>query len=200
MNWLKLTSQMEKWRKILYIEFVQPKFPNRILNPQSRVTNFFSELSLSHFSKNDSNKPKKKNGKILKNKIHFIWNLCTYLADEADERLSLILFKYSDGLIKWFEPSDDPFGKLGGTNGKTNCLFTKFGPFDRDGDDCPDVDVDATAAAVTIVDEQYWAWYVWYSSDDETLLLCSRPNDNVLVISFAFLLAEIGFWKQNEKF
>lgn len=28
----------------------------------------------------------------------------------------------------------DPLGKLGGTNGNTSCLFTKFGPFARD--DC----------------------------------------------------------------
>lgn len=40
-----------------------------------------------------------------------------------------MLFKYSDGLIRWFEPSLVPFGKLGGTNGRTNCLFTKLGPW-----------------------------------------------------------------------
>lgn len=37
--------------------------------------------------------------------------------------------RYSDGLIRWLEPSEeDPLGKLGGTNGSTSCLLTKFGP------------------------------------------------------------------------
>lgn len=110
----------------------------------------------------------------------------THRADEADDRLSLILFRYSDGLIKWFEPSDVPLGKLGGTNGKTSCLFTKFGPFERAG--CP-------VAVVTETDDdaEYCAWYVWYSSDDEALpppLLCWCCTDDVVpLISRAFLFA-----------
>lgn len=47
------------------------------------------------------------------------------LTEDIDDLLSiLILFRYSDGLIRLFE---SPAGKLGGTNGKTRCLLTKFG-------------------------------------------------------------------------
>uniref|UniRef100_A0A2M4DK17 Putative secreted protein n=1 Tax=Anopheles darlingi TaxID=43151 RepID=A0A2M4DK17_ANODA len=48
--------------------------------------------------------------------------------EPALDFLSLMLFRYSDGLIRWFEPSPVPLGKLGGTNGRTSCLLTRFGP------------------------------------------------------------------------
>lgn len=41
------------------------------------------------------------------------------------ERLSLMLLKYSEGLMRLLE-SELP-GKLGGTKGSTRCLLTKFG-------------------------------------------------------------------------
>lgn len=99
-----------------------------------------------------------------------------------------MLFKYSDGLIRWFDPSDVPLGKLGGTNGKTSCLFTKFGPLERDWAACP-----CAVATVTDDDAQYCAWYVWYSSDDEALppplLFWCCTDDVVPLISRAFLFA-----------
>lgn len=43
--------------------------------------------------------------------------------------MSLMLLRYSDGLMRWLDPSAlDPFGKAGGTNGSTSCLLTRFGP------------------------------------------------------------------------
>lgn len=55
--------------------------------------------------------------------------MVSHLADEILDRLSLMDLRYSDGLIRWLEPSEeDPLGKLGGTNGSTSCLLTKFGP------------------------------------------------------------------------
>lgn len=133
-------------------------------------------------------------------------NQRTHRADEADDRLSLILLRYSDGLIRWFEPSEVPFGKLGGTNGRTSCLFTKFGPFDRDwpADDVDDDDADDDnccwccavdgATDTTDDDAQYCAWYAWYSSDDvealpPPLLFWCCTDDVVPLISRAFLFA-----------
>lgn len=55
----------------------------------------------------------------------------TYRADDGHERLSLMLFRYSDGLMRCVTPSCDLFGKLGGTNGSTSCLLTKLGPPER---------------------------------------------------------------------
>lgn len=125
--------------------------------------------------------------------VGFLFFGWTYRPDDAVERLSLILFKYSDGLIKWFEPSGDPFGKLGGTNGNTNCLFTRFGPPVRC--DCwPPLNC---------------VWYVWYSSDDicDDALPAPAPTtfvcccaDNVPLISLAFLFAATirdARWKKN---
>lgn len=53
----------------------------------------------------------------------------THLAEQILDRLSLMDLRYSDGLIRWFAPSEEvPLGKLGGTKGSTSCLFTRFGP------------------------------------------------------------------------
>lgn len=119
--------------------------------------------------------PKKRE---MKNKIRKTkWNN-THRPDEPLDRLSLILFKYSDGLIKWLLPSDDPLGKLGGTNGNTNCLFTKFGPVGRE----------------LLLLFRSNCENVWYSSDDTTddalpdgWWCCA---DDVPLMSLAFLLAE----------
>lgn len=95
----------------------------------------------------------------------------TYLPDDPTDLLSLILFRYSDGLIKWLEPSKEfPLGKLGGTNGSTSCLFTKFGPPGREFG-------------------RSYGVYVWLSSTVDSLPWCSA--DNVPLISLAFLFAEM---------